>query len=455
MALCKNQEIELHIDALTSEGSGVGRFDGMTVFVQGAVPGDQLLVHIIKAKKTYAVGKIRRVLNPSAHRTPSDCVVFPRCGGCAYRDLRYETEALEKKRRVEDAFSRLAHIDIKCEDFLTPAGPDRYRNKAQYPVALENGELKIGFFAPRTHRVVDCADCRLQPAEFREIVEIFRAFLTEFQISIYDSSCHQGLFRHIYLRKGFQSGEIMVCAVMNGSVLPHSDVLIERLISANGQIKSIVLNHNTEKTNVILGTECTVLWGAPYITDMLCGVKVRLSPMSFYQVNHDMAERLYQKAAEFADLSGTETVLDLYCGAGTIGLSMAHQAKRVLGAEIVPEAVADAKINAAQNGIQNAEFFCGDAKDAAARFRAEGVVPGVVILDPPRKGCDEEVLKTVAEMQPQKIVYVSCDPATLARDAARLAKFGYKAVRLCAADLFPRTTHVESVCLFAAHAESV
>ncbi len=455
MTLCKNQEIELDIDALTSEGSGVGRFDGMAVFVQGAVPGDRLLVHILKAKKTYAVAKILRVLRPSAHRIPSDCAAFPRCGGCATRELRYETEANEKKQRVEDAFSRLAHMNIKCEEILVPSVPDRYRNKAQYPVALENGELKIGFFAPRTHRVIDCADCRLQPAEFREIVEIFRAFLTEFQISIYDSLRHQGLFRHIYLRKGFQSGEIMVCAVINGDVLPHSETLAARLISANAQIKSIVLNRNTEKTNVILGTECTVLWGAPYITDVLCGVQVRLSPLSFYQVNHDMAERLYRKAAEFADLSGTETVLDLYCGTGTIGLSMAHLAKRVLGAEIVPEAVEDAKINAAQNGIQNAEFFCGDAKDAAARFREEGIAPDVVILDPPRKGCDEAVLRTVAEMQPQKIVYVSCDPATLARDAARLAEFGYKAVRLCAADLFPRTAHVESVCLFAAHAESV
>lgn len=448
MALCKNQEFELEIEALTSEGSGVGHLDGMAVFVQGAVPGDRLLVHVVKAKKTYAVAKSLRILNPSVHRIPSDCTVFPRCGGCAYRELRYETEALEKKRRVENAFSRLAHLNIPCEEILTPISPDRYRNKAQYPVAAENGVLKIGFFAPRTHRVVDCADCRLQPAEFQEIVEIFRAFLTEYRISVYDSLHHQGLFRHIYLRKGFQSGEIMVCAVINGDTLPHSEALAERLTRANQQIQSIVLNHNTEKTNVILGADCTVLWGKPYITDTLCGVKVRLSPLSFYQVNHDMAERLYQKAAEFAALTGEETVLDLYCGTGTIGLSMAHKAKRVLGAEIVPEAIADAKRNAAQNGIKNAEFFCGDAKDAAARFRKEGVTPDVVILDPPRKGCAAEVLQTVADMAPKRIVYVSCDPATLARDAARLAEFGFKPERLCAADLFPRTAHVESICLF-------
>ncbi len=449
MTVAKNQEFALEIESLTAQGSGVGHADGFTVFVSGGVPGDLLLVHIIKVKKTYAVGKAVQVLRASESRILPDCPVFPRCGGCAYRFMDYKTEAAEKKKRVEDAFQRIAGIPLACEEILTPASPDRYRNKAQYPVALENGELKIGFFAPRTHRVIDCADCLLQPAEFREITEIFRIFLKEYKVSIYDAESGKGLFRHIYLRKGFHSGEIMVCAVLNGKTLPHSEVLIERLRAANPQITSIVLNCNTEKTNVILGTECTVLWGAPYITDTLCGVSVRLSPLSFYQVNHDMAERLYEKAAEFAALSGTQTVLDLYCGAGTIGLSMARKAKRIIGAEIVPAAVADAKENALRNGIQNAEFFCGDAKDAAKRFRDEGVAPDVVILDPPRKGCDEEVLRAVSEMQPQKIVYVSCDPATLARDAARLEELDYKAVRLCAADLFPRTTHVESVCMFA------
>lgn len=447
MTLSKNQEIELSVEALSAEGSGVAHVDGMAVFVQGGVPGDRLLVHIIKVKKTYAVAKIVRMIAPSAVRTPTDCPVFPRCGGCAYRNMRYETELQEKKRRVEDAFLRLAHLPMSCETILAPRDPDHYRNKAQYPVTLENGEVRIGFYAPHSHRVIPCTDCRLEPVEFGKILEIFRAFLTEFRISIYDSDSGAGLVRHMYLRKGFQSGEIMVCVVLNGDTLPHAEVLIQRLTQANPHIKSIVLNHNRARTNVILGADCTVLWGSMYITDELCGVQVRLSPLSFYQVHHDMAEVLYRKAAEFAALSGRETVLDLYCGTGTIGLSMARAAKRVLGVEIVPEAVADAKSNAARNGIDNAEFFCGDAKAAAERFRREGVAPDVVLLDPPRKGCEEAVLKTVAEMQPQKIVYISCDPATLARDAARLAEYGYTPRRLCAADLFPRTKHVESVML--------
>lgn len=447
MSIQKNDEIQLHIEALTAEGSGVGHFDGMAVFVAGGVPGDTLLVHIIKAKKTYAVGKIVQILIPSPARTQADCPLFPQCGGCSYRFMDYETELREKQRRVEDAFLRLAHMPMQCETILAGCA-DRYRNKAQYPVTRENGRVKIGFYAPRSHRVIDCQDCRLQPAEFAKIVAVFRAFLTEFDISTYDAQSGKGLVRHLYLRKGFHSGEIMVCVVANGMRLPHSDALVDRLCALPYKITSIVLNTNTEKTNVILGAQCKTLWGTPDIGDTLCGVEVRLSPLSFYQVNHDMAERLYQKAAEFADLKGSETVLDLYCGAGTIGLSMAKSAKKIYGAEIVPEAIENAKENARRNHIENAEFFCGDAADAAKRFRNMGIKPDVVLLDPPRKGCDEAVLKTVAEMRPEKIVYVSCDPATLARDAARLSSFGYTPTRLAAADLFPRTVHVESVCLF-------
>lgn len=447
MTIEKNSEFELEIESLSAEGSGVGHYDGLAVFVAGGVPGDKLLVHIIKVKKTYAIGKIVRCIRPSEARTVSDCPAFPRCGGCAFRSMTYETETAEKKRRVEEAFHRLAHMDIACEEILTGAS-EHYRNKAQYPVAVsEKGEIQIGFYAPRTRRVIDCTDCRLQPAEFREIAESFRAFLQEFHISVYDAEKGKGLVRHLYLRKGYASGEIMVCIVLNGKTLPHSDALAERLCALNPHIASIVLNHNTQKTAVILGAECTVLWGAAQIRDTLCGVSVQLSPLSFYQVNHDMAERLYRKAAEFAALTGEETVLDLYCGTGTIGLSMASLAKRIIGAEIVPAAVADARENARRNGIGNAEFFCGDAKDAAARFQKDGICPDVVLLDPPRKGCDEAVLRTVSEMRPQKIVYVSCDPATLARDAARLSKLGYRTERLCAADLFPRTHHVESVAL--------
>lgn len=445
--LAKNHEMELYIESLTAEGSGVGHFDGMAVFVAGALPGDTVRAHIIKSKKSYAIARIAEILTPSPHRIPTDCAAFPRCGGCAFRNLSYAQEIQEKKHRIESAFLRLAHMDVPCEEMLVPDATARYRNKAQYPVALDNGVLQIGFYASHSHRVIPCEDCLLQPVEFTTIVEIFRSFLLEWQIPIYQAESGKGLVRHLYLRKGFASGEIMVCVVINGAALPKSDLLVQTLLAADLHITSIVLNHNTAETNVILGTSCTTLWGTPYIQDILCGVQVRLSPQSFYQVNHAMAQRLYQKAAEFAALTGHETVLDLYCGTGLIGLSMAQHAKRVIGVEIIPAAVEDARENARRCNIENASFLCGDAKDAARQFAQEGIAPDVVLLDPPRKGCEADVLATVASMQPQRIVYISCDPATLARDVERLSGLGYTLTRLCGADLFPRTAHVESVAL--------
>lgn len=447
MPVQKNQEIELQVEAVTNLGTGVGHYDGMAVFVSGGVPGDVLLVHIIKAKKTYAVGKIQRILTPSKDRIDSDCPLFPACGGCALRTLSYEKELAEKKQQVEDAFSHLGGIDMPCEEILS-AEPLRYRNKAQYPVSMENGVVKIGFYAPHSHRVMDCADCLLQPTEFKTIIDIFRAYIIENNVSVYDSMTGTGLVRHIYLRKAFATGEIMVCVVLNGSTLPQSEVLIDTLLKAVSTIQTVLVNINKEKTNVILGKETEVLYGDGFIEDVLCGVKVRLSALSFYQVNRAMAEKLYLKAAEFAGLTGNETLLDLYCGTGTIGLSMAKDAKRVIGVEIIPEAIQDAKKNAEQNGIENAEFYCGDAKFALKRLEEDAISPDVVLLDPPRKGCDAAVLETVAQMAPKKIVYISCDPATQARDAKRLWDLGYKVERLCAADLFPRTAHVENVALF-------
>lgn len=447
MAVQKNDDCILKIEALSAEGSGIARQDGLAVFVGGAMPGDTVRAHIIKVKKNYAIGKLTAVLEPSANRVAADCPLFPRCGGCVYRSMSYSAELAEKKRRVEDAFLHLAHCKIACETILSDA-PDRYRNKAQYPVVRENGRVQIGFYASRSHRVIPCTDCRLQPEEFGTIVSVFRDWLTEFDISCYDAETHTGLVRHLYLRKGFSSGEILVCVVQNGDRLPHAAVLYDRLREAVPAVVGLVCNRNTEKTNVILGKTCKTLFGKGEIEDTLCGVPVRLSPLSFYQVNHTMAKKLYQKAAEFADLQGGETVLDLYCGAGTIGLSMAKRIRQLYGAEIIPEAVENAKENARRCGAENAAFFCGDAADAAARFRALGVAPDVVLLDPPRKGCADAVLQTVASMEPKKIVYISCDPATLARDSERLFAYGYAPARLAAADLFPRTSHIESVCLF-------
>ena len=442
--LKKNDEIELVIDGYTAEGSGVGHCDGMAVFVGNSAVGDRLKAHIIKSKKTYAVGKIAEILSPSDDRIEIDCPYFNSCGGCAYRHISYEAELNAKKDRVEQAFSRLAHIDIKAES-VCGGETERYRNKAQFPVGFD-GKIKIGFFAPRSHRIIDCPDCLLQPAEFSEITEVFRNWIKDNKISLYDEETHKGVLRHIYLRKATATGEIMACAVINADRLPAVSFLAERL-KKNKNIKTFVLNINKEKTNVILGEKCENVFGDGYITDILCGNKIRISPLSFYQVNRTQAEKLYEKAGEYASVNGDETVLDLYCGAGTIGLSLARKVKKVIGVEIVPEAVEDAKINAKINSIENAEFFCGDASQAAKMLKEKGVKPDCVVLDPPRKGCDGELIKTVSEMNPERIVYVSCDPATLARDCAVLKEYGYNTDRLCVFDLFPRTIHVESVVL--------
>lgn len=445
MELTKNQDIELFIESLTGEGSGVGRFDGLTVFVSGAAPGDTVSAHIIKVKKNYAIGKISKIIKPSKLRISPQCQYFPSCGGCAFLHIDYKFEGEHKKERVKDAFKRLAHIDITPDEIIQ-VGNTRYRNKAQYPVSFQNSELKIGFFAPRTHRVINCGDCLLQPEIFSQIVSIIRKWIIENGISVYDPDKRKGLIRHIYLRQAEATKEIMVCLVINGDELIKSDKLIESLLVVSN-IKSIVININEAETNVILGKKCKTVWGSDYIYDVLCGVKIRLSPLSFYQVNHSGAEKLYEKAAEYAALTGSETILDMYCGAGTIGLSMAKNAKKIIGVEIVPEAVEDAKVNAAENGIENAEFFCGDAPAAAKMLKSHGISPDIVILDPPRKGCEPELLKTVAEMNPKKIVYVSCDPATLARDCEIFSSLGYAVQKLIAVDMFPRTVHVECVCL--------
>jgi len=442
--LSKNDEIELTVEGFTAEGSGVGHFDGMAVFVMNGVPGDRVKVHIIKAKKTYAIGKIIEIITPSAQRTEIDCGYFASCGGCAYRHISYEAELEAKKDRVEQAFSRLAHIDIKAQE-VCGGKTVRYRNKAQYPVGFDKN-VRIGFFASRSHRIVDCPDCLLQPEDFAGIVNIFRQWIEEKHISVYDEKTHSGVLRHIYIRKAEKTGEIMVCAVINSDELPFVSDLADRL-KKNKSIKTFVLNINKEKTNVILGEKCVNVFGDGYITDILCSNKIRISPLSFYQVNRSQAEKLYEKAAEYAGLKQDETLLDLYCGAGTIGLSMAKNVKRVIGVEIIPEAIEDAKINAKINNIQNAEFFCGDASQAAIMLKEKGVKPDCIILDPPRKGCDETLIKTVCEMNPERIVYVSCDPATLARDCAIFKDFGYNTDKLSVFDLFPRTVHVETVVL--------
>lgn len=445
MPLNKNQEIKLHIESVTSEGSGVGRYDGQAVFVSGAAVGDELSVHIIKAKKTYAVGKIKEILTPSKDRIPVDCPYFKQCGGCVYRHIGYDAEKRIKTQKVKDAFLRIAHMDIPVKEIIT-ADTQRYRNKAEYPVGRDLNGVNIGFYANRTHRIVDAQDCLLQPAEFADITQIIRKWIVRNHISVYNSETGEGLLRHIYIRKGFDSGEIAVCLVVNGEDLPSSEQLVSEISKIAG-VKSISLNINTKNTNVILGETVKTLWGSEKICDTLCGVEIELSPLSFYQVNHGCAELLYKKAAEYADLSGKETVIDLYCGAGTIGLSMVHGAKRVIGVEIIPEAIEDAKKNAERNGAENCEFYCMDAGEAVKMLRDKNIQPDVVLLDPPRKGCSQEVLANVAQMNPERIVYISCDVSTQSRDCAMLKDLGYIAAEATPVDMFPRTAHVETVVL--------
>lgn len=444
MSLVKNQNIQLNIEGYTAEGNGVGHFDGQAVFVSGAAKGDVIIAHIIKAKKTYAVGIVKQILKKSDDRTDVDCPHFRSCGGCVYRHISYEAEKEMKTQKVKDAFLRLAHLDVPVKDIVT-CKTERYRNKAQYPVAFDTNVI-AGFYAQKSHRIINSSDCMLQPEEFSEIVDVVKKWMTEFGISAYDGETGKGLVRHIYIRKAFKTGQIMVCLVINGDNLPKSAELVDDLL-VFPELKSIVINVNKEKTNVILGEKCKTLWGSDYIEDTLCGVKIQISPLSFYQVNHDCAELLYDKASEYVGATGNETVLDLYCGAGTIGLSMADKVKKVIGVEIIPEAVEDAKENAKRNSIENCEFYCGDAKDAVKILKDKNIEPDAVILDPPRKGCDKEVLRYVTEMKPKKIVYVSCDVATQARDCAILKEAGYEVQEVTPVDMFPRTAHTECVAL--------
>ncbi len=448
MLINKNDEIKLKIDALTNLGSGIGRYKDMAVFVDGTAVGDEIIAHIIKVKKNYAVGKVSKILKASKDRIPCDCGVAAQCGGCAYRHISYEAELREKKQAVSDVMQRIGGVAFGAKEMLHIETPSRYRNKAQIPVALDkDGNITAGFYSKRSHRVVGSEDCLLQMPEFKNIVAAIKKFIAENPITVYDENTHQGLVRHIYLRRARVTGEIMVCLVINGGTLPKKERLIKALTECDENIKSIILNINKKDTNVVLGDECITLWGNDYIEDELCSLKFRISPLSFYQVNPEGTEILYGKAREYAGLTKSEVLLDLYCGAGTIGLTMAKNAKQIIGVEVIPEAIENAKENAEINGITNSRFICDDASGASKTLFEEGIRPDVVVLDPPRKGCSRDVLETVANMNPDRVVYVSCDPATLARDCKIFSELGYAVREYTAVDMFPRTTHCETVAL--------
>lgn len=443
--MTKNQIVTLSITDITAEGAGVGKYEGMAVFVPHTAIGDTASVKIVKVKSNYAYGIIDRIITLSPDRVDADCPYFGKCGGCVFRHINYEAELKTKENRVSQALKRIAGADIKSGGIVGAANLSGYRNKAQFPFAAT---CEAGFFALRSHRVIPIKNCPLLPKELNEIAECVSAFLEENNISVYSEETGKGLARHLYIRKGAVSGEIMVVLVINGDTLPCSEKLITRLKSLLGEnLKSVHININKKPTNVILGDKTKVLYGTSYISDTLCGVKLRLSPFTFYQVNHEMAQKLYSKVKEYAKPEG-KNIIDLYCGAGSIGLSLSMAAKKVVGVEIIPEAVEDAKQNAAENGIANAEFLCGDAKTAAKLLANRGTTADVVIVDPPRKGCDTELLHTVAkDFTPERIVYVSCDPGTLARDIKILSSLGYTPQEFTAFDMFPRTAHVETVLL--------
>ena len=445
----KNQEAQVEITGVTAQGAGVGRLEGLAVFVPLTAPGDVARIKLLKVAKNYAWGKVTELLTPSPLRQEPDCPQFAQCGGCCYRHITYQGELELKAQRVRDALVRIGGFpQLPLAPILGAESRSGYRNKALLPLGRgKDGGLTMGFYAVNSHRVVDCPRCLLQPREFDLAMEAFRQWAAQYGDPIYDEASHTGVLRRLYLRKGFRTGEVLACVVANAPRLRHEKELVEAFREQVPGLASVVLNVHRDKTNVALGKECRTLWGKDAIEDQLCGLTFRLSPLSFYQVNRDQAERLYEKAAEYAALTGEEFLLDLYCGTGTIGLSMANRAKKLLGVEVIPQAVENARENARANGVENASFLCGDAAQAAAELEARGERPQVVILDPPRKGCSPELVRTVAAMAPQWVVYVSCDPATLARDLKLFAQLGYPPVEATPVDMFPGTAHVETVCL--------
>ncbi len=441
--LRKGQLYTAQVEGYSSEGLGVVRLDGAVVFVPRAVRGETVDLRIERVMKTHALGELVKVHAPSPERAAPDCPYYGKCGGCDFRHLSYTEELWAKRQRVQDALSRIGGSAVRVEEILGAKNPDHYRNKCQYSVG-PGGE--IGFFHARTHKVVPVERCLLQPEACDRTARAVGTWMKRYHVPAYDEATGRGLVRHIYVRTN-RRGESLCCVVAAGRKVPREAELAALVLVAAPKTVGVVLNVNTKRGNVILGERYRTIWGQDFIMDTLRGLEFRLSVPSFYQVNRDQAEVLYGKALEFAALTGSETALDLYCGAGTITLCLAGRAKRVIGAEIVPAAIRDARENAERNGVRNAEFFCGDAADTAAMLEAEGLRPEVVTVDPPRKGLSPEVIASVAAMGPERVVYVSCDPATLGRDVKLFAGKGYQAVRAAAVDMFPGTVHVETVCL--------
>ena len=445
--LIKQQIYETVITDYTSEGQGVAHIEGCAVFIPNAIVGERCTVRIEVAKKNWAAGKMVEILERSPHRINRVCPVAKLCGGCDFHHMDYAEETRLKAERVRQCLNRLGGEQLENVEILAAEDTTCYRNKAQYPVSSKNGKAFAGFFKAGTHQVIENDRCGILPREMDEVKNTVITWMNRHKVTAYDEVAHAGLVRHIYVRRGVISGQVLVCLAINGRGIPKGSALIEELKKISG-FTTLVLSINTKKGNTVLGDEFVTLYGPGYIEDTLCGLQFRLSPRSFYQVNHAQAQRLYDAAIRQAEITKEDTVLDLYCGVGTITLAMAKAAGKVIGVEVVEQAVADAWDNARRNGIENAEFFCGDAGQAALALEKNGVKADVVVVDPPRKGLNADTIEALARFAPRRIVYVSCDPATLGRDVALLKEKGYTVKNAMAADLFPRCSHVETVvCL--------
>lgn len=465
--MVKNQIVTITIEDIGNDGEGIGKYEGYTLFVKGAVVGDVAKVKVLKAKKTYGYAKVEELLTPSPDRVTPRCPVAGRCGGCQLQHLSYERQLSYKADKVKNCLIRIGGVseeklDAITEPIIGMKEPFYYRNKAQYPVGADKeGKPVMGFYAGHSHNIVDCTDCAIQEPVNAVILPVIKKFMEEKQISAYDEENGKGLLRHVLTRVGFTTKEVMVCLIINGKKFPQALELAEKVSEAvehfNGKdgkggyvLKSFCLNVNTVKSNVILGQEILPVYGETYITDYIGNIKYQISPLSFYQVNPEQTVKLYEKALEYAGLSGNEIVWDLYCGIGTISLFLAQKAKQVYGVEIVPQAIEDAKINSKINNFGNAEFFTGAAEEVMpAKYKESGgtMKADVICVDPPRKGCEESLLDTVIAMEPKRIVYVSCDPATLARDVKYLEEKGYELKKVCPVDQFGHSGHVESCVL--------
>lgn len=444
----QNKTFKIDITGLTHEGQGVGKIEGFVVFVDGVLPGENVDIKIVKQTKSYAVGKLVNINNSSADRVKPFCPVYDKCGGCAVQHMSYQAQLDFKKDTVLQNIRRIGGLqNIKVNNTIGMENPFKYRNKVQYPVGSDKGDIRIGFYETRSHNIIDSNLCDIQPDESNNIRDVVRDFCKDAGIAIYDEKTGKGLLRHVMVRKGFKTGEIMVVLVINGDKLVKSDELVNKLLENFSDIKSIILNVNTRNTNIILGDKNICIYGQKYITDYIGSFKFEISPLSFFQVNPIQTEVLYEKALEYAGLSGNETVFDLYCGIGTISLFLSQKAKHVVGVEVVADAICDAKRNADINGVSNVEFLVGEAEKVIPELYEQGVKADVVVVDPPRKGCDQLLLNTLVEMRPQRIVYVSCNPSTLARDLKYLTEYGFEAKEVQPVDMFPWTGHVESVAL--------